>query len=831
MDDSTLPRFLNLAALPPGFRLRDLILDERIGKGGFGVVYKAHRGERVFALKLPLMELGSTNEEARQRALRELPRVDREISSLKSLKHPNVITVVEFFTWNPLTDEVGDGDGIPIIVMPFIDGPPLDTWVQQQRPSLRTILGALRDIASALSEVHKRNFVHRDLKPSNILVDSTGRPVLIDFGIAKGKSAYTQTSKATTIGTIEYFAPEYVAYCLTKDFRAGKPFLYSPAQDFYALGHAIYQSLTGCGAWAAYNDVLHSELTLELLEVLKSGVIPPPSDLNPALPEEVDAIIFKLLARTPRGRFQSGQELLEAIEAVLNAHPPPHALLDVPFTLPTQEEREKRVRESSERILAEELPEVASPGVPSEPTAPLPAPEAAPTANAKGLPLTASNVLPGAPTAPTLPPPPPPTTTLPSVVPGASPASGETSRQRPAAANSPSPTVGQRQPPGGVDPQPAFRTPTIAQAAKAFEAPVEQQPQAAVAPDEAAPALPSAITRLRDELAEASGKKTRFPAWALAGVGLVVALLLFVALSNRASRPASPTSLIDAAEKEGVGGAPPPAVQSAPLPTPAQSPPGAAEAPKVEPTPAKAAGNTRPGAPRNADAKDVDELLAREYGGKHPVVPPDGQPAAPGAAQPAAPPLPAYAMRAVSNSGAPAQPTGPRKLGIPLGSEIAVRLTKPLDSRISGSVVVARLQRAFALRGELILPTGTFVYGTAQASGAGRLDVKLVRLKFPDGTEVPFSGIGFDVSDKKPGLTPSRRITAAPTQGPNVVEQVAKGAANTALAKVAGNDAADLARGAGQTVLNQQGAAQQAAQDALLLDAPTDFNVFVAEAF
>ena len=168
-----------------------------------------------------------------------------------------------------------------------------------------------------------------------------------------------------------------------------------------------------------------------------------------------------------------------------------------------------------------------------------------------------------------------------------------------------------------------------------------------------------------------------------------------------------------------------------------------------------------------------------------------------------------------------------------MGSEIAVKLIRPLDSRTPPCIVVAKLSRPFAPRGDILLPSGTLVYGTATA-GNGRFEAQLTRLKLPDGEESPFLALAYDASDKKPGLAPSRRVTASTTgnQGPGIGEQVIKSTANAALSKVAGNDGADVARGAGQTILNGNGPASSAsAQEALMLDAPADFTVFITEAF
>jgi hypothetical protein len=157
-------------------------------------------------------------------------------------------------------------------------------------------------------------------------------------------------------------------------------------------------------------------------------------------------------------------------------------------------------------------------------------------------------------------------------------------------------------------------------------------------------------------------------------------------------------------------------------------------------------------------------------------------------------------------------------------------LLKPLDSRIGSMPVVVRLKRAWAPRGEVLLPTGTMFYGQA-SSTSGRFSVSLTRLKLPDGFESPLQALGYDGADKKPGLSPSRRIQSQGNSGPGVGDAVVRGAANVALGQVQGGPLAEVARNAGQTVVNQPGVAGSQSQDAMLLDAPVDLTIFITEAF
>lgn len=473
----------------------------------------------------------------------------------------------------------------------------------------------------------------------------------------------------------------------------------------------------------------------------------------------------------------------------------------------------KRVRDSSERILAEDLP--------IEALAPAGSVEVSLSGLSSGLSKTyvrsetAQNSPPPVPTANhrarSLAPP-PASAARPTVPLGPVAAMPQASR---VAALVASPKAGTAE----------FRPPSAVQRVGAFETPAEP-PREAVQPSAQFGMSPE-LERLREDLAAARPGASKRPALAIAGlVAVIVTLVAALAATSRgaASTPA-PTSLIDASEKP-VGE--PPAEPPPPLAMLEQQSPPSAEGGEAPAQPDPFAVKTKKGGRSNPDAKAVDDILKREYGGQRPVL---GEGGAPVAAAPE-PSMPSFAMRAAPSVSKQA-PAGPRRFGITMGSEIAVKLIRPLDSRTPPCIVVAKLLRPFAPRGDILLPSGTLIYGTATA-GNGRFEAQLTRLKLPDGEEAPFLALGYDASDKKPGLAPSRRVTASPTgnQGPGIGEQVIKSTANTALSKVAGNDGADVARGAGQTILNGNGPTSSAsAQDALMLDAPADFTVFITEAF
>lgn len=380
-----------------------------------------------------------------------------------------------------------------------------------------------------------------------------------------------------------------------------------------------------------------------------------------------------------------------------------------------------------------------------------------------------------------------------------------------------------------------FQAPS-AVVAPVFEDDVAPAPQSPSTPSEGT-ALSPELERLRDEFRDyerPSSGRSRSTTMLVAGAAaLIVAVLVVGVLSARpsAAPSLSPTSLLEPAVDAGHVELSEAVYRPAPVEPPtapvlAPPPPSNAVASVVPPPTADSKQKPR----GSVDAKAVDDILRREYGGQRPTIAPDGTSsvaagttAAPVAAAPAG-----WGTRGVYTQPA-AVPAGPRRFGVSIGSELAGVLLKPLDSRIGVLPVVCKLKRAWAPRGEVLLPTGTMFFGQASSS-SGRFTVAFNRLKLPDGVEAPLQALAYDAIDKKPGLSPNRRIQTQ-SAGPNVGEAVARGAANVALGQVQGGPLADVARGAGQTVVNQQGGSGAAAQEALLLDAPVDLTIFITEAF
>ncbi|MCK8502019.1 serine/threonine protein kinase [Myxococcus fulvus] len=280
-------------ALPPGFVLTGgwRIL-ERLGVGGYGVVYRVEPVDspgRYFALKL-------TRNTAEGRALRELTLLlDRAV-------HPNVVAVHACGRWPDIVA------GHFYFVMDWVPGPPLHVWAERHNPSFRQLAETFRRVALALDTLHAGDVLHRDLKPEHILLrDTEGDPVLIDLGASAYIGAPTLTTGPLPPGTRHLRSPEAIRFHQRHWRHPDARYLSVATDDLYALGVCLYRAATGHYPfppdWPA--DVLCAAITSQ----------PPaaPSELNPRIPPELDAIILRLLEKLPEQRFQSGAQLATAL--------------------------------------------------------------------------------------------------------------------------------------------------------------------------------------------------------------------------------------------------------------------------------------------------------------------------------------------------------------------------------------------------------------------------------------------------------------------------------------------------------------------------------------
>jgi serine/threonine protein kinase len=204
---------------------------------------------------------------------------------MAQFSHPNIVPVYDF----------GEVNGSPYLVMEYIPGGTLKDKTGHPVP-VETAISWIAPIADALAYAHEFGVVHRDVKPSNILFDQKGRPILTDFGVAKvlETDEATLTGTGMGVGTPEYMAPE--------QWR-GKT---CPATDQYALGVVLYELLTGRKPYAA--DTPAALVILQATEPLQQ-----PSKLVMDIPEEIEKLLFKVLALEPQHRFQDMETFSKAV--------------------------------------------------------------------------------------------------------------------------------------------------------------------------------------------------------------------------------------------------------------------------------------------------------------------------------------------------------------------------------------------------------------------------------------------------------------------------------------------------------------------------------------
>jgi streptogramin lyase/tRNA A-37 threonylcarbamoyl transferase component Bud32 len=259
-------------------------IEATLGRGGMGVVYRAYdpRLKRRVALKLLAPELAE-DARFRERFLREV-----ELAAL--LEHPNVVPV----------HGAGEIDGQLYLVMRYVDGTDMKRVLHQEgtlQPD--RALGICGQVADALDAAHVLGLVHRDVKPSNVLLDGREHAYLADFGLSRRLSEQDDPSRGRSVGTADYVAPEQIRGEEVK-----------PAADLYSLGCLLFECLTGTAPFGRSSDfaVLFAHL---------EEAPPAATTRNPVLPEAVDAVLGRALAKEPEERYGTCCELIVAARAAL----------------------------------------------------------------------------------------------------------------------------------------------------------------------------------------------------------------------------------------------------------------------------------------------------------------------------------------------------------------------------------------------------------------------------------------------------------------------------------------------------------------------------------
>ena len=269
-----------------------------IGEGGMGTVYRAEQQnpQRIVALKV--IRLGVTGPE-------HLRRFEQEAELLGRLQHPGIAQIYEAGT-----ADSGGGDQ-PYFAMEFIKGWPLLQHASKRNLGTQGRLELMAKICDAVNHAHQRGIIHRDLKPSNILVDESGQPKILDFGVARVTDSDTQVTRQTDmgqlIGTLAYMSPEQVlADPLALDIRS----------DVYALGVIFYELLARKAPYDTERKPLH-----EVVQVIREEDPAPLSSINRRYRGDVETIVAKTLEKDRARRYASAAELGADIRRYLADEP------------------------------------------------------------------------------------------------------------------------------------------------------------------------------------------------------------------------------------------------------------------------------------------------------------------------------------------------------------------------------------------------------------------------------------------------------------------------------------------------------------------------------
>jgi len=273
--------------------LGDYTLQERLGVGAMGQVFRArHRKmNRVVALKILQPSLARSPDMTL--------RFQREVQAAARLIHPNIVAALD----------ASEHEGLHFLVMEYVEGCDLAKLLKQQGALRATqAIDYILQAARGLEHAHAEGIVHRDIKPSNLLVDKRGVVKILDLGAARMESAWGEplpeddeglTYTGNILGTVDYMAPEQAMNLRHADSRA----------DIYSLGCTLFRLLT--------NQRLYSgESVLERILAHRESTIPRLRDHRPELPQALEGLFARMVAKRPEDRYATASDLIHDLEAI-----------------------------------------------------------------------------------------------------------------------------------------------------------------------------------------------------------------------------------------------------------------------------------------------------------------------------------------------------------------------------------------------------------------------------------------------------------------------------------------------------------------------------------
>lgn len=271
-------------------------LQERLGRGAFGEVWKAYDSQlrRMVAIKSPHDAYFSAS--VRERFL-------RESQAAAKLSHDGIVSVYDVCLYN--NGNIASS-GMPIIVSRYIDGINLAELLKREtRVGFHETAKMAADLADALLHAHLEGIVHRDLKPANILIDGLGKSYITDFGLAKDlQHTELVTQEGDLLGTAAYMAPEQAS---------GRAHDADPRCDVYSLGVVMYELVTG-------ERPFRGTVQMVLQQVINDSPLPP-QRLHANVPKDLQTIILKCMEKVPDYRYQSAGDLRDDLLRFLNFEP------------------------------------------------------------------------------------------------------------------------------------------------------------------------------------------------------------------------------------------------------------------------------------------------------------------------------------------------------------------------------------------------------------------------------------------------------------------------------------------------------------------------------
>jgi serine/threonine protein kinase/tetratricopeptide (TPR) repeat protein len=253
---------------------------EELGKGGMGKVYRVYdkKLEEEVALKLLDAEIYEDK--------KTLKRFRNEIKLARRIGHKNVCKLYD----------LNEEEGLPFITMEYVSGEDLKSFIKRSRQlTLGTSVTIAKQVCEGLAEAHRLGIVHRDLKPSNIMIDNEGNAKIMDFGIARSLSGKSITRTGVMVGTPDYMSPEQVE---------GKAI--DERSDIYSLGVILYEIATG-------KVPFEGDTPITVGVKHKTERPREPKTFNPQIPDSLNRVILKCMAKNKEKRYQSADELLREL--------------------------------------------------------------------------------------------------------------------------------------------------------------------------------------------------------------------------------------------------------------------------------------------------------------------------------------------------------------------------------------------------------------------------------------------------------------------------------------------------------------------------------------